>query len=101
MYTVYDYDNYIFLFFVLRIHMNTVHMTIYRACVRACVFGCKQIADLMARELVPGDIVLVKSGDRVPADCRLIESADLIVDESRCALKCYSTYTSKLDHRAE
>ena len=47
--------------------------------------GCKQIADLMARELVPGDMVVVKSGDRIPADCRLIEAADLIVDESRCA----------------
>jgi len=39
----------------------------------------------MARELVPGDVVLVKSGDRIPADCRLMEAADLFVDESRCA----------------
>ena len=39
----------------------------------------------MARDLVPGDMVVVKSGDRIPADCRLVEAADLIVDESRCA----------------
>ena len=37
----------------------------------------------MARELVPGDVVLIKSGDRIPADCRLVQSADLFVDESR------------------
>lgn len=46
---------------------------------------CAQAADVMARELVPGDVVLVKSGDRVPADCRLMQAADLFVDESRCA----------------
>eukprot|EP00904_Undaria_pinnatifida_P004933 jgi/Undpi1/156/HiC_scaffold_1.g00153.m1 len=41
-----------------------------------------KVADLMARDLVPGDMVVVKSGDRIPADCRLVEAADLIVDES-------------------
>jgi len=35
-----------------------------------------------ATELVPGDIVRVKSGDRVPADLRLIEGAGLRIDES-------------------
>lgn len=46
---------------------------------------CEQAADVLARELVPGDVVLVKSGDRIPADCRLVQTADLFVDESRCA----------------
>lgn len=36
----------------------------------------------MARELVPGDIVLLNVGDRVPADCRLFETVDLSIDES-------------------
>lgn len=35
-----------------------------------------------ADELVPGDIVLLKSGDKVPADMRLINSKDLQVEES-------------------
>lgn len=43
-----------------------------------------QTMELMARELVPGDVVLIKSGDRIPADCRLVQAADLFVDESRC-----------------
>ncbi len=33
-------------------------------------------------ELVPGDIVLLASGDRLPADVRLLETAALRVDES-------------------
>ena len=35
-----------------------------------------------AKELVPGDIVILKAGDKVPADCRLIESYNLRVDEA-------------------
>ncbi|NLT27334.1 MAG: HAD-IC family P-type ATPase [Microbacteriaceae bacterium] len=37
---------------------------------------------LPAAELVPGDVVLLASGDRVPADLRLVETANLQVDES-------------------
>ncbi len=33
-------------------------------------------------ELVPGDIVLLKAGDKVPADLRLLKMRDLQVDES-------------------
>ncbi len=35
-----------------------------------------------AREVVPGDVVLLAAGDRVPADLRLLETASLEVDES-------------------
>jgi Ca2+-transporting ATPase len=35
-----------------------------------------------AEELVPGDIVIVQSGDKIPADLRLISVRDLQVDES-------------------
>ena len=35
-----------------------------------------------AYKLVPGDIIILKAGDKVPADVRLIEQEDLSVDES-------------------
>jgi Ca2+-transporting ATPase len=37
---------------------------------------------LAARDVVPGDIVLLRAGDRVPADGRLVEAISLAVDES-------------------
>ena len=38
--------------------------------------------DIPAREVVPGDIILLKAGDRVPADARLIESINLQIEEA-------------------
>ncbi|XP_042527391.1 calcium-transporting ATPase type 2C member 2 [Dipodomys spectabilis] len=37
---------------------------------------------MLARDLVPGDIVALSIGDRIPADIRLTEVTDLLVDES-------------------
>ncbi len=39
-------------------------------------------AHIPARELVPGDVLLLKAGDKVPADCRLIEVHNLQADEA-------------------
>ncbi|XP_005592730.3 calcium-transporting ATPase type 2C member 2 [Macaca fascicularis] len=41
-----------------------------------------KLQHLLARELVPGDVVSLSIGDRIPADIRLTEVADLLVDES-------------------
>lgn len=38
--------------------------------------------EIEAKELVPGDVVQLKSGDKIPADVRIIESRDLQVEES-------------------
>ncbi len=38
--------------------------------------------EILAAELVPGDIVMLQSGDKVPADLRLVNTRELQVDES-------------------
>ncbi len=37
---------------------------------------------ILASEIVPGDIILIETGDKVPADARIIEEINLQVDES-------------------
>jgi P-type Ca2+ transporter type 2C len=41
-----------------------------------------QLLKVPAEELVPGDVVALEAGDRVPADGRIIKSATLEIDES-------------------
>ena len=38
--------------------------------------------EINAEELVPGDIVILEAGNYVPADCRIIESFNLKIEES-------------------
>jgi Ca2+-transporting ATPase len=38
--------------------------------------------EIPARELVPGDIILLETGDRIPADARLTEAVNLKIDEA-------------------
>jgi Ca2+-transporting ATPase len=48
----------------------------------AHVIRDRQQMTLAAAEVVPGDIILLHEGDRVPADARLIAAFNLAVDES-------------------
>jgi len=41
-----------------------------------------RLAEISARELVPGDVLLLEAGNTVPADGRVIESANLRVQEA-------------------
>ncbi len=49
---------------------------------RATVIRDGQEKQIPSRELVPGDLILVKEGDRVPADAELCAAENLAVDES-------------------
>ena len=52
------------------------------AAAHATVLRGGEVQDLAASALVPGDIVLLEAGNQIPADLRLIEIAQLQVDES-------------------
>lgn len=62
---------------ILLLHdeINNAIVTVYRGS-----FG--NTTDIPVRELVVGDIVDIKQGDRVPADCLLVEEMNITVDQS-------------------
>ncbi len=50
--------------------------------IRAAVQRDGDIRDIPAEDLVPGDVIWLESGNRVPADVRLLETTGLEIDES-------------------
>lgn len=58
-----------------------------------------QLSSPLANELIPGDLITFSTGDRIPADIRIIDSVDLELDESnltgetkptkKSAIPCY------------
>ncbi len=61
---------------------KSMEALIQMAAPRAHVRRDGNIRLISAREVVPGDIVLLETGDRVPADARLIEVSNLKVNEA-------------------
>lgn len=71
--------------------------------------GQKQFID--EQELVPGDLIMLLEGEKVPADARIIESTNLKIDESILTgesnpvkkisekLRCEPDFGSKLDEQ--
>ncbi|MCX7699608.1 MAG: HAD-IC family P-type ATPase [Gemmataceae bacterium] len=50
--------------------------------IRATLLRDEETVELDAEEVVPGDVVFLESGNRVPADIRLISAQGLEIDES-------------------
>jgi cation-transporting ATPase F len=50
--------------------------------VQATVIRGGHKEQILAEEVVPGDLVLLEAGDKVPADLRLLRSRELRIDES-------------------
>ncbi|MHA1786521.1 MAG: calcium-translocating P-type ATPase, SERCA-type [Candidatus Helarchaeota archaeon] len=61
---------------------------------KATVIRDNEQMEIWGRELVPGDIVVLNTGDKVPADLRIIESINLKIEEA--ALTGESVPTKKI-----
>lgn len=61
---------------------NAIELLKQKMALNAKVLRGGQWAQILARELVPGDVVHIRSGDIVPADLKLLEGEYLQVDES-------------------
>ncbi len=48
----------------------------------AAVFRDGREIEIPAREVVPGDVTLLRAGDKIPADARLVESVNLQIEEA-------------------
>lgn len=88
-----EFTDAIFIFIVLLINAGLGAYQEYRAEQRAAalqqmlkvtarVRRAGGIHEIDAEELVPGDVVVLESGDRVPADIRLTNTGNLAIDES-------------------
>lgn len=49
---------------------------------KALVLRSGHHTTIAAKNIVPGDVVILQGGDRVPADCRIIHSRNVRIDES-------------------
>ena len=50
--------------------------------IKATVFRDGRPGELPVEEIVPGDILLFKAGDTIPADCLLLDAKDFFADEA-------------------
>ena len=59
---------------MLHDEVNNSEVTVYR--------GANSCVSVPIRDLVVGDLIRVNQGDRVPADCILVEETSIVVDET-------------------
>ncbi|MCG6193392.1 magnesium-translocating P-type ATPase [Leptospira sp. FAT2] len=62
--------------------MNAVSKLLAMVQIRVTVFRNGSRIDIPLEEVVPGDVLGLSAGDVIPADCRLLESKDLFVNEA-------------------
>jgi Mg2+-importing ATPase len=56
---------------------------------KTTVLRDKRLQQIPFEDVVPGDIVILKSGDSIPADCIIIESKDVFVNEATLTGESY------------
>ena len=67
----------------------------------ATVIRDGQSKTIPAREVTLGDLVVLKAGDRVPADCRILENNELMFDESLLTGESVPVEKGTTDYRTD
>jgi len=61
---------------------NAIAQLLAMVRITANIIRDKSAKEIPVEEIVPGDIVVLDAGDMIPADCLLIESNELFIDEA-------------------
>jgi Mg2+-importing ATPase len=57
--------------------------------VKVAVLRSNRVSETLPDELVPGDIIVLKAGDIIPADCLLLDADHLFIDEAMLSGESY------------
>jgi Mg2+-importing ATPase len=61
---------------------NTIRRLLALVKLKSDVLRDRKEQEISSEDIVPGDIVILRAGDRIPGDCRLVESRNLFVNEA-------------------
>ena len=61
---------------------DVIHKLISTIKTKSKVLRDGKIKDIVSENIVSGDIIILESGDKVPADCKILESKDIFVNEA-------------------
>jgi P-type Mg2+ transporter len=75
---------------------DVIHKLISTVKTKSKVLRDGKIEDIISEEIVSGDIIILESGDKVPADCKILESKDLFVNEATLTGETYPVEKSNL-----
>lgn len=76
---------------------KTVQMLNKYATPRSKVLRNGKEETISAEQLVPGDIIILEAGDKVPADSRILEQNDFVIDETILTGESISVHKDALD----
>jgi P-type Mg2+ transporter len=68
---------------------DTISKLLATVQLKTIVLRDKNNLEIPFEDVIPGDIVMLKSGDNIPADCLIIESKDLFVNEATLTGESY------------
>jgi Mg2+-importing ATPase len=73
---------------------DVIHKLISTVKTKSKVLRDGKIKDIVSENIVSGDIIILESGDKIPADCKILESKDIFVNEATLTGETYPSEKS-------